>query len=275
MRRINRAHKILCAPIKIRLVIFSLIASISLILTGLIFAQETSSNPLQGKIIALDAGHGGTELGATYPPNTGESATIYEKDVNLAVVYALKAKLEADNNLDGQPDNQVVLTRACDETISSRKERVDWAVEQCKKLAGRKCDALVSVHHNGNIDTTHDGTMVIYNERQDKPLAQALLDALVPLTGNNEGLDNGGYGMTVYNHLVSALTEAYYITNDGEAQQYLSGTLMSVSEYNASSTCGHQVRFGKRIEEESGALYQGLVNYFSAPPQKPGNRKIQ
>ncbi len=260
--------------IKTELVVLGLITSIGLILTGLIFAQETSSNSLQGKIIALDAGHGGSELGAQYPANKGLDADIFEKDVNLAVVYALKAKLEADNNLDGQPDNQVVLTRVCDETISSRKERVDWAVEQCKKLAGRKCDALVSVHHNGNIDATHDGTMVIYNERQDLPLAQALLDALVPLTGHSEGLDNGGYGMTVYNHLVSALTEAYYITNDGEAGQHLSGTttLNCVNE-DGSTYSTHSVLSEKRISEEAGALYQGLVNYFSAAPQKPGNRK--
>ena len=250
--------------IKIELVILSLIASIGLISTGLIFAEGTSSNPLQGKIIALDAGHGGTELGATYPANTGESATIYEKDVNLAVTYALKAKLE------GAGAN-VVLTRVCDETISSRKSRVDVAIEKCKTLYGTKCDALVSVHHNGNIDTTRDGTMVIYNERQDKPLAQALLDVLVPLTGSNEGLDNGGYGMTVFGHLVSALTEAYYITNTQEATWYLDGIKTSVCTNEDGSN--YQVLIGSRVNQEADALYQGLLNYFSVLPQKPGNRK--
>jgi len=265
--------------IKTELVILSLIASISLILTGLIFAQETSSNPLQGKIIALDAGHGGSELGAQYPANKGLEADIFEKDVNLAVVYALKAKLEADNNLDGQPDNQVVLTRKCDETISSRKSRVDMAIEECKSLYGRKCDALVSVHHNGSTNSTYDGLLVIYNERQDKPLAIALHDALwngltKPASYVDEGLDNGGYGMTVYGHLVSALTEAYYITNDWEAGQHLSGTttLNCVNE-DGSTYSTHSVLSEERISEEADALYQGLVDYFSAAPQKPGNRK--
>ena len=240
--------------IKIGLIVLGSIALVGLVATGMISAQTS----LQGKIIALDAGHGGTELGAQYPANTGSSAQIYEKDVNLAVVYALKAKLEGAGAT-------VVLTRKCDETISSRKSRVDMAIEECKSLYGRKCDALVSVHHNGSIDSTYDGTMVIYNEKQDIPLAKALLDALTPLTGNNEGLDHGGYGMTVYGHLVSALTEAYYITNDWEAQQYLNGISTQVCDSKS-------VLVGERVNQEADALYKGLLNYFSASPTKPGRK---
>ncbi len=244
--------------IKIGLVILGSIALVGLVLSGVIYAQVV--NPLQGKLIALDAGHGGDEVGAQYPANSGTSATIYEKDVNLAVVYALKQKLE-----DPTVGAKVVLTRKCDETISSRKSRVDMAIEECKSL-GRKCDALVSVHHNGSTDSTYDGTMVIYNEKQDIPLANALLETLAPLTGNNEGLDHGGYGMTVYGHLVSALTEAYYITNDLEATQYLNGISTQICDNKS-------VLIGERINQEADALYQGLLNYFSAPSTKPGGRK--
>lgn len=241
----------------------TLIGLIGLTLGGIsVFAQI--DNSLSGKIIALDAGHGGTNLGATYPPNTGEAGDVYEKDVNLAVVYTLKQKIENTGAI-------VVLTRECDETISRRKDRVDLAVERCKSQYGKKCDVLVSVHHNGNIDVTHDGTMVIYNEKQDIPLAEALLEALVSLTGINEGLDHGGYGMTVYGHLVSAITEAYYITNTEEANQYLSGTLMLVSDYDTSSDCNYPVRFGNRTDEETTALYDGLFNYFSSSGSGGGN----
>ena len=253
--------------IKIGLVILGSLALVGLILSGAIYAQVV--NPLQGKLIALDAGHGGDEVGAQYPANSGTSATIYEKDVNLAVVYALKQKLE-----DSTVGAKVVLTRKCDETISSRKSRVDMAIEECKSLYGRKCDALVSVHHNGSTDATHDGTMVIYNEKQDKPLATALHDALSALGLTDEGYDNGGYGMTVYGHLVSALTEAYYITNTDEANYYLLGISTPISSYDTSSTCSYEVHFGgDRINQEADALYQGLLNYFSAPSTKPGGRK--
>jgi N-acetylmuramoyl-L-alanine amidase len=193
-----------------------------------------------GKLIALDAGHGGTETGAiniTYG--------VAEKDVNLDVVLALKARLEAAGAY-------VVLTREGDETISSRKERVNLAIEKCENLAGRKCDVLVSIHHNGSSDPSHNGTLVIYNEKKDVPLATALHDSLVPLTGIDEGYLNGGYGVTVYGNLVSALTEAYYITNDSEAAAYLAGT---------------------RVGEEVEAQFQGLNNYFNAPTKRAGNPK--
>lgn len=205
-----------------------------------------AQNPLEGKIIALDAGHGGSESGAW---NEINREMVYEKDVNLAVIYALKQKLK-----DAGAD--VVLTRKCNETISSRKARVNTALEECKALYGRKCHALVSVHHNGSDNPEHNGTMVIYNEKQDIPLAEALLNTLWPLTGNNEGLDHGGYGMTVYGHLVSALTEAYYITNDGEARQYLNGISTTVCD-------DYSVYIGERTNQEANALYQGLSDYFS------------
>jgi len=257
-----------------------LIFSSTLIALGLISvkADTTTTNPLAGKLIALDAGHGGDEVGAQYPANCYGTATdcqIYEKDVNLAVVYALKTKLE-------NTSATVVLTRVCDETISSRKSRVDMAIEECKSLYNRKCDVLVSVHHNGSTDST-DGLLVIYNEKQDKPLAIALHDALwksfsTTTNPNNnpnyvdEELDHGGYGMTVYGHLVSALTEAYYITNDWEAEQYLKGATTTISNYDSSSTCDYSVKIGDRINQEADALYQGLLNYFNAPPTKPGRK---
>lgn len=190
-----------------------------------------ATSSVTGKLIAIDAGHGGTEIGAY-----NSAYQVAEKDVNLDVAYALKAKLVADGAL-------VVLTREGDETLPSRKERVDLAIKKCNALAGRKCDILLSIHHNGNSDPTHDGTLVVYNEKKDIPLATALHDALMVLGLPDEGYLHGGYGMTVYGNLVSALTEAYYITNDTEAQLYLAGA---------------------RVPQEVDALYNGLVKYFGS-----------
>ena len=195
--------------------------------------------PFDGKFIALDAGHGGTESGAV---NT--TYNLLEKDVNFEVVKVLQAKLEAAGAT-------VVLTREGDETISSRKERIEIAQAKCK-AKGKECDVLVSVHHNYSSSPATDGTLVIYNEKQDKPLAQALLNSLVAKLGTqNLGLENGGFGITVYGHLVSALTEAYYLTNDSEAQQYM---------------------FGTRKEDEAQATFDGLASYLLTPPKKGGRR---
>lgn len=210
--------------------------------------------PYEGRLIALDAGHGGTESGAV-----NASTSVAEKDVNLATVYALKWKLEAAGA-------KVVLTREGDETITSRKQRVQIAQSKCNALAGRNCDILVSIHHNGSTDPTHNGTLVIYNERQDVPLARALHDALVPLTGIDEGYLSGGYGITVYGHLVSALTEAYYITNDSEADLYLRGAVCG-------KCGGTDVRIGERVQEEAQAQYVGIGAYFTNTGSGKGRNK--
>ena len=214
-------------------------------------------SPLDGKVIALDAGHGGAESGA---PNVATG--ILEKDVNLAVVYALKKKIE-----DSGADVKIVLTRAGDETLDSRRSRVDYAIEQCKLAVGRTCDILVSVHHNGSTDPGHDGTMVIYNEKQDKPLATALHDALrASLKLPDEGYDNGGYGITVYGHLVSALTEAYYISNNDEAAAYLAGSPFVTPS-------GYTVLIGDRVNQEAQAQFDAISAYFANQPPKKGGRK--
>ena len=197
---------------------------------------DTSS--ISGKLIALDAGHGGDYVGGYNILHD-----VAEKDVNMDVVLSLKERLEGAGAI-------VVLTREGDETILDRSDRVDIAVEQCLALGDRKCDILVSVHHNGSTDVTHDGTLTIYNERQDKALAEALHDTLVPITGLDEGYLNGGYGITVFDHIVSTLTEAYYVTNDDRAYAYL---------YNHEEV----------IEEEVLAQFEGIVNYFTAMEDVP------
>lgn len=198
-------------------------------------------NPLAGKIIALDAGHGNGETGAVNDRVLKSDGTpVTEAEVNWDVVQALKTKLE------GQQAYVVVAER-----FSTRRDRVNDAVAKCAALDvtgdgiadNKKCDVLVSVHHNGSTDPTHDGTLTIYTQKSDKPLAQSLLDALWPLTGNNEGMLNGGYGMTVYKNIVSAITEAYYITNDDEARAWLAGT---------------------RTPQEVDAQVAGISNYFAS-----------
>ena len=119
------------------------------------FMTVSAAAPFDGKLIALDAGHGGSETGAV-----NATYGVQEKDVNLAVALALRDKLVAAGA-------QVFMTRTTDETISSRKNRVAAVNDQCIAAGGRKCDVLVSIHHNGNSSSSHDGTLTIYNEKQD------------------------------------------------------------------------------------------------------------
>lgn len=226
----------------------------SILLSAMFVLQASATTVLSGKIIALDAGHGGGETGAV---NTKYG--VAEADVNWDVVQSLAAKL-------GTQEAYVVIA----DRLSTRRDRVNDAVAKCAAIDvngdgapdNKKCDVIVSVHHNGSSDPTHDGTLTIYTQKSDKPLAQALLNALTPLTGKGEGLLNGGYGMTVYKNLISSITEAYYITNDCEAELYLysKGSLADTSQ--ECKDAGYQLE--NRIDREADLQIQGLSNYFTS-----------
>ena len=91
-------------------------------------------------IIALDAGHGGVDPGAS-----GASGTL-EKDVVLAAVEALKAELESRGNY------KVVLTRG-DDNFITLKDRV---------RAGRagKADLFISLHADSVSDASVHGASI-------------------------------------------------------------------------------------------------------------------
>lgn len=242
--------------------------SIAIVLfVSLLWVPVFAASSLMGKIIALDAGHGNGETGAV-----NMQYGVKEEDVNIAVVNALKAKLEA-------PEAGAYVVVA--DRLSSRKDRVNDAIAKCAALDvngdgspdGRKCDALVSVHHNGNSDSAHDGTLVIYNEKKDKSLAEKMLTALVPLTNHSEGMTNGGYGMTVYGNLVSIITEAYYITNNCEAELYL----YSIGDpriTDISQPCKDKgFLLENRIDREAQLQVDGLSSYFGSQTGGKGGRK--
>jgi len=244
----------------------SLLLVLPLVLAFFGLISVKAENPLEGKIIALDAGHGSSES------DTGavnQKYKVTEADVNWDVVQALQSKLIASSTY-------VVIA----DRLSTRRDRVNDAVAKCAAVDvngddvadNKKCDALVSVHHNGSSDPTHDGTLTIYTQKSDEPLAKTLLDSLVPLTGKNEGLLKGGYGMTVYKNLVSAITEAYYITNDCEAELYLYSKGQPTDISQGCIESGYSLK--DRIDREAQLQLEGLYNYFnfSAPPEKPGKR---
>lgn len=231
-------------------------------------ANAEPVNYLDSKIIALDAGHGGAGEG---PGAVNLKYWVTEAEVNWSVREALKTKLAGQVGANG---SVVMVAR-----LSTRKERVNDVVAQCAALDldnvvgpdNRKCDVLISVHHNGSADVQYDGTLAIYNEKKDKPLAEKMLAALTPLTGNSDGLLNGGYGMTVYGNLISAITEAYFITNDCEAELYLYQTTLTPS-------CNKTIYpDGDRVDREANLHVSGLTNYFAsrASGGKGVNKKVK
>ena len=224
-----------------------------------------ASDPFDGKIIALDAGHG-SSVSDTGAPN--QKYGVIEADVNWDVVAALEVKLKVLGA-------EVVIA----DRLPTRKDRVNDAIARCAEFdlnndgVGDKCDVLVSVHHNGSTELAYDGTLTIYNEKKDKPLAEKMLAALTPLTGNGDGLLHGGYGMTVYGNIISVITEAYYITNDCEAELYLYSK-GQLTDTEVSSQCKTGVyTLENRIDREVQLQVNGLSDYFSSPTGGKGRNK--
>ena len=226
--------------IKIGLVVACLLIVCGLEAASKIYADDTES-PLNGKIIALDAGHGYNGATGAVGYCGDLSSYVNEVEVNLAVRERLTVLLTA---------SEQGATVFWVPQLDTRREPVATAEE-----AG--ADILISIHHNGSFDTTVDYTETFITQtRFDKPLAEFIHPALVSaLNLPSRGITNSGFGMTVFGDHPALLTEAYFITNTEAACDYLSAE-------------------GIRVEAEAQGLYNGILNYFSSGGEifNPGKR---
>jgi N-acetylmuramoyl-L-alanine amidase len=169
-----------------------------------------AEGPLTGKVVALDAGHNETptETGATNSVCTAsDCTTLEERWVNWDVVLATKAKLEALGA-------RVALLHTMDEYVD-RPTRYQRAAD-----AGAQ--VLVSVHHNGSADPLVNYTVTYYTQKSDQRVASLAQQHLVAQLGfMDNGIRRDGFGMTVRPKMPSALTEAWFLTNDERAAQYV------------------------------------------------------
>ncbi len=127
---------------------------------GSVAVVALGSEPLVGRTVAIDPGHGGVDSGAM-----GLSGTP-EKFYNLDVARRLAGLLESLGV-------QVTMTRA-DDVYVPLDERVEIA-----RRAGS--EVLVSIHHNASTSGMGMGTEVLYAPRlpASRMLAELLYDALV------------------------------------------------------------------------------------------------
>jgi len=125
-------------------------------------ALEKGEKPLSGKRIALDAGHGGEDLGAL-----GFLSQMHEKDLNLMIALTLERALE-------RLGAEVEMTRREDETVSLT-DRMDFLQEN-------EFDFSISIHHN-SVHESRDanlaaGTLGLYWQMTGRSLCQAVESAV-------------------------------------------------------------------------------------------------
>ncbi len=123
-------------------------------------------NPLKGRIIVIDPGHGGNATGAIGPGD------VHEKEAVLEISRYLKQMLV-------EKGARVIMTRLEDVNVNIA-ERIDLAVRE-------QADLFVSIHANAHAEgsdaVNYHGHMTLYNYNFNKQLAELILDNLAKETG--------------------------------------------------------------------------------------------
>ncbi|HEY9766642.1 MAG TPA: N-acetylmuramoyl-L-alanine amidase, partial [Chroococcales cyanobacterium] len=192
---------------------------------------------LRNRLVAIDAGHGGSETGAKGPGG------LLEKDVNLGVALALSRMLE-------KAGARVILTRSDDSPLvpgkkeCSTREELLARVELVNKAHP---DLFLSIHHNASLDPAAKGdeTQTYYRLDDSGPsldAARSIHRSLVGVLGlPKERLLAGNYLVLRSSQVPAVLGEASFISN-------------AVIEKKLSQNSRQQL--------EAEAYFLGIADYF-------------
>ncbi|MED5019984.1 N-acetylmuramoyl-L-alanine amidase CwlD [Paenibacillus chibensis] len=202
------------------------------------------SLPLSGKVIALDAGHGGPDGGAV------SKQGVIEKDVNLAITLYLRDYLQ-------QAGAVVYLTRegdydlANEDTKGYSKRKTEDLKQRAKLIQDTKADLFLSIHLNSYPSSRWSGAQTFYypNHSDNAVLATLVQDEI---KRNLENTDRVAKTVnTVYLlqalKMPSALVEVGFLSHPEESQ------LLRDESYQ---------------QKVAAAVYKGMLRYLSGEKVK-------
>ena len=178
------------------------------------YAKRTKYPNALNKKIVIDAGHGGTEIGATY-------GGIYEKNINLAIAKVVQRELEKQGV-------KVYMTRTTDVTTT-----LAYRANLANSI---NADLFVSVHNNAMPNkSTVNGTEVLYpsstvvkNGISAYSLATKLQKTVSSLLGTyDKGIINRN-NLYVLNHtnMPAVIVEVAYMTNPSDLAKLKNNELL-------------------------------------------------
>lgn len=191
----------------------------------------SASLPLQGKVIVVDAGHGGLDPGTVYKD-------IYEKDINLSISLYLEKYLS-------EMGATVILTRDSDADLSggvkNHRKKADFD-ERIKIINNEYTDLYISIHLNYLTNTRYYGAQVFYNN-DNKNLAKSIQDYLNKNTNTDREIKKIPTSTYMYDKLTTrgVLVECGFLSNANERAKLV--------------TAEYQEEFAK-------VLAQAVVNYY-------------
>ncbi|UJF33714.1 N-acetylmuramoyl-L-alanine amidase CwlD [Paenibacillus hexagrammi] len=196
--------------------------------------------PLSGKTIALDAGHGGPDGGASSKDG------VIEKDINLAITLYLRDYLQ-------QSGAVVVMTREEDKDLASpdtkgySKRKTEDLHNRADYIIDKKADLFLSVHLNSIPSAKWRGAQTFYypNNPNNPNLAALIQGELVKNLENTDRVAKQA-DKTVYLlkslDIPSALIEVGFLSNPEEAK------LLSNEKYQ---------------QKIAASIYQGILRYYA------------
>ncbi len=175
--------------------------------TSPIAKQPLPQNALSGKMIIIDAGHGGFDQGTT-----GVDGVI-EKDLNLTIAQKLQKNLS-------EKGVNVVMTREGDGALGESKE--DDFLFRESLIESSHADLFLSIHQNAYPEESENGAQVFYLERgnKGKELAECLQAELNAMEENkrHRSAQSSDYRILKKGDHPSCTVECGFLTNpDDEA----------------------------------------------------------
>jgi N-acetylmuramoyl-L-alanine amidase len=164
--------------------------------------QPSSLRP-KNLVVAIDAGHGGTNTGA----GGSTDSTIMEKDYTLKIATQLEKYLKRKNVT-------TFMTRTKDTTLDM--------VERTMMLRQRDPDILISIHLNSAGNATVKGTSTYYRYIGFRPLTQQVLDRMLELGLNNYGnIGNFNFALSGPTEYPNCLVEVAFLSNPEDEAKIL------------------------------------------------------
>ena len=157
---------------------------------------------LKNLTIAIDAGHGGEQTGAT-----GITTNILEKDYTLLIAKELSEALM-------KKKTKTLMTRVKD-TAMSMYERITFLKQQ-------KPDLLISIHLNSSSKDSINGVSTYYRYIGFRPLSHAILKSMLKL-GLNEFGNVGSFNFSLSGptDYPNCLVEVAFLSNVEDEKKIL------------------------------------------------------
>lgn len=157
--------------------------------------QQPSVKDIRKLKIAIDAGHGGTNSGAS-----GLNTKVLEKDYTLLIAKELEKQLKKAGN------KNTFMTRTTDTTLDM-PDRILTLREQAP-------DLLISIHLNSSAKDSIQGTGTFYRYIGFRPLSQAILSRMLELKLKEYGnIGHFNFALSGPTEYPNCLVEVAFLSN--------------------------------------------------------------